>query len=165
VRAVGIDDAGRVWVGSDAGVSVLGPGEAKTEWPTGSVPELIGEVNAIVVVGSGPTELPASGAIRTGGLTGKLLRDGAPLANVEVEICPSPGMVFSKSPCADATTKFSGKADDKGQWTFNDVPLGTYGIAVKIADKWQITFGHTLGEGMKEGQVFDTGSIPLDSKK
>lgn len=165
IRGVGIDDGGRVWVGSDTGVSVLGPGDAKTEWPSGSVPELIGEVEQIVIVGAGPTELPASGAIRKGGLTGKLVRDGSPLANVDVEICPSPGMIFSKSPCADANTKFAGKADDKGVWTFNDVPLGTYGIAVKIDDKWQITYGHSLGNGMKEGQVYDTGSIPLDSKK
>lgn len=165
VRGVGIDDSGRVWVGSDSGVSVLGPGDAKTEWPAGSVPELIGQVEGIVVVGSGPSALPVSGAVRTGGLTGKLLRDGSPLAGVDVEICPSPSMIFSESPCADAVTKFAGKADDKGVWTFNDVPLGTYGIAVKIDDKWQITFGHSLGEGMKEGQVFDTGSIPLDSKK
>jgi ligand-binding sensor domain-containing protein len=165
IRAVGVDDSGRVWVGSDAGVSVVGPGDAKVEWPQGSVPELIGEVGAIVVVGSGPATLPASGAVRKGGLTGKLVRDGAALPNVDVEICPSPGMVFTKSPCADAATKFSGKADDKGVWTFNDVPLGSYGIAVKIEGKWQITFGHSLGEGMKEGQVFDTGSITLDSKK
>ncbi len=164
IRGLGIDDSGRVWVGSDTGVTVLA-GDTKTEWPSGSVPELIGEIEAIVLVGSGPAELPAAGTIRKGGLTGKLLRDGTPLANVEVEICPSPGMIFSKSPCADAATKFAGKADDKGVWTFNDVPLGSYGIAVKIDDKWQITYGHSLGEGMKEGVVFDTGSIPLDSKK
>lgn len=165
IRGVGVDDGGRVWVGSDTGVSVLGPGDAKTEWPAGSVPELIGEVEQIVIVGAGPTELPASGAVRKGGLTGKLVRDGSPLAGVEVEICPSPGMIFSKSPCADANTRFAGKADDKGVWTFNDVPLGTYGIAVKVEDKWQITYGHSLGNGMKEGQVFDAGSISLDGTK
>lgn len=165
IRTVAVDDGGRAWVGSDAGVSVVGPGDAKVEWPQGSVLELIGEIRGIVVVGSGPATLPASGAVRKGGLTGKLVRDGAALASVDVEICPSPGMVFTKSPCADAATKFAGKADDKGVWTFTDVPLGSYGIAVKIEGKWQITFGRSLGEGMKEGQVFDTGAITLDSNK
>lgn len=164
VYAAAPDDSGRVWVSSEGGMTILGPGDAKTEWPGGSVPELTGEIRAMFVVGAGPTELPGAGAVRKGGLTGKLLRDGSPLANVPVEICPSPSMIYSKTPCADGAVKFSAKSDDSGVWTVSDVPIGTYGMSVKIDGKWQITFGHQMGDGMKEGQVYDTGSLTLDKK-
>ena len=164
IRATAADDRGRVWVGSSLGVSVLGPGDAKTEWPGGSVPELTGEVEDILVLGSGPATLPASGPVLKGGLTGKVLQDGSPLVSVEVELCPSPGMLFTSTPCGDAPLKFAGTTDDKGVWTFTDVPLGTYGVAVRVAGKWQITLGERVGRGMKQGQVYDTGSMSLDRK-
>ncbi len=164
IRAVAADDGGRLWVASDIGVTVLGPGDAKTEWPSGSIAELVGQVEDILVVGSGPAALPAPGAVRKAGLTGKLLAGGSPLVGADVEICPSPAMMFTDSPCGDSPLKFVGVADDKGVWTFQDVPLGTYGIAVKVDGKWQITLGERLGEGMKEGQVYDTGSLVLERK-
>ena len=45
-----------------------------------------------------------------------------------------------------------------------EVPLATYGIAVKLDEKWQITLGERLGKGMQEGKVYDTGSLALDRK-
>jgi hypothetical protein len=162
--AVAADDSGRVWVSSEGGITILGPNDAKTEWPGGSIPELTGEIRGLLVVGSGPAELPGAGAVRKGGLTGKLLREGSPLADIPVEICPSPSMIYSKTPCHDGAVKFSTKSDASGVWTVADVPIGTYGIAVKMDGKWQITFGHEIGNGMKEGQVFDTGSLNLDKK-
>lgn len=102
--------------------------------------------------------------LRKGGLTGKVLRDGSPLAGVSVELCPSPGMMFTESPCADAAIKFAGTADDKGVWTFDDVPLGAYGLAVEVGGKWQITLGERVGAGMKEGKLYDTGSMSLDRR-
>jgi ligand-binding sensor domain-containing protein len=77
IKAVAADDSGRVWVASELGVAILGPGDAKTEWTSGTVPELVGEVSAILVVGAGPATLPAAGPLRKGGLTGKVLSNGA----------------------------------------------------------------------------------------
>ncbi|HEY0132848.1 MAG TPA: hypothetical protein VGB85_02175, partial [Nannocystis sp.] len=164
IRAVAADDTGRVWVASALGVAILGPGDAKTEWPAGSMPELIGEVEDILVVGSGPATLPAAGPVQKGGLTGKVLRDGSPLAGVSVELCPSPSMMFIESPCDSAGIKFAATADENGVWTFQDVPLGTYGLAVEVDGKWQITLGERVGIGMKAGKVHDTGSMRLDRK-
>ena len=65
------------------------------------MPELVGEVEAILVVGAGPATLPGAGPQRKGGLTGKILRGGSPQASVPVELCPSPDMMFTDSPCAD----------------------------------------------------------------
>ncbi|MBK9752307.1 MAG: hypothetical protein IPO88_02165 [Nannocystis sp.] len=71
-------------------------------------------------------------------------------------------MMFSDSPCADSAVKFAVTTNDKGVWTVPELPLGTYGIAVKLGDKWQITLGERLGQGMQEGKVYDTGSLALD---
>jgi hypothetical protein len=81
-----------------------------------------------------------------------------------VELCPSPDMMFTDSPCADSPVKFVTTTDDKGVWTVAEVPLATYGIAVKLDEKWQITLGERLGKGMQEGKVYDTGSLALDRK-
>lgn len=162
VRSLAVDGTGRVWVGTEIGVTILGPGDAKVEWASGAVSELSGEVVGIAVVGAGPAALPAAGPVKTGGLKGKILRGGAAVADADVEICPSPGMLFSKSPCADSRVKFSGKTNAQGEWQFDAVPLGAYGIAVKTEGKWKITMGSNLGSEMKEGQVYDSGSITLD---
>lgn len=164
ISAVATDDRGRVWVGSDLGVVVLGPGDAKTEWPKGSLPELVGKVEEILVVGAGPDALPPSGPVRKGSLTGKLLQDGAPIVAAPVELCPSPSMMFHDTPCADAPIKFTTTSDEHGVWTVTDVPLGAYGIAVQLAGKWRITLGERLGEGMQADRVFDTGSLVLERR-
>ncbi|MCY0993009.1 hypothetical protein OV203_38060 [Nannocystis sp. ILAH1] len=162
VRALAVDAGGRVWVGGEIGVAILGPGDAKVEWRSGAVQELSGEVVGVAVAGAGPAELPATGPVQTGGLKGKLLRGGQPVPGVEVELCPSPSMLFTKSPCADSSVKFTGKTDDKGEWTFAAVPLGAYGIALKSEGKWRVTMGSDLGVDMRPGEVFDVGSVSLD---
>ncbi|MBT9559460.1 MAG: hypothetical protein IV100_25750 [Myxococcales bacterium] len=158
------DASGRLWVGSAVGVTVFGPGDAKTDWPSGSVPELIGSVVDIVVAGAGPAKLAEGGPIAKGGLTGKLLKDGEAMAGVEVELCTNPSSYFKKTPCHDAPVKFAVTTDAGGVWTVNDMPLGNYGIAVKDTDGWRVTLMNDLGDGMKEGKVYDTGSLKLDSK-
>lgn len=162
VRSLAVDGAGRVWAGGEIGATVLGPGDAKLEWPSGAVPELSGEVVGIAIAGTGPAELPTGGPIKTGGLTGKVLRGGSPVANASIELCPSPGMLFTKTPCSDSAVKFAGKTDEQGVWRFEGVPLGAYGIAIKTEGKWKITMGSDLGVEMKEGQVYDVGSIALE---
>lgn len=162
VRALAVDASGRVWVGSEIGVTILGPGDAKVEWPSGAVAALSGEVVGVAVAGAGPAELPTTGPVATGGLKGKLLRGGQPVPGIEVELCSSPDMMFSRTPCADSRVKFSGKTDANGEWQFDKVPLGAYGIALKSEGKWRITLGSDLGVEMREGEVYDAGSISLD---
>lgn len=162
ISSVAPDDAGRLWVGSDIGVSVIVPGAARVEWLSGSVPELVGTVKDIVVFGAGPATLPTGGPQQKGGLSGKILRDGAPVVGVTVELCPGPSTFFTKTPCHDSAVKFSTKTDATGVWTVQDVPLGTYGLAVKNGKKWSITLMRDMGDGMKAGVVYDTGSITLE---
>lgn len=164
ITAVAPDDAGRLWVGSDIGVVVIAPGAPRIEWLSGSVPELVGKIDGIVVFGSGPATLPTGGPQAKGGLTGKIVRDGAPVVGVTVELCPGPSTFFTRTPCHDSAIKFTTKTDDTGTWTVQDVPLGTYGLAVKNGKKWSITLMRDMGDGMKTGEVYDTGSITLEKK-
>lgn len=155
------DDSGRLWLATDAGVAIVGPGDERVEWKSGSIDELIGQVERIGVVGTGP-ELPSEvGPVKTGGLKGKVLTGGAGLANVEVEICPKPSSFFRKSPCAESPTRRTATTDAEGNFEMTDVPLGAYGLAVKSGKKWQLTFGSEYGKGMKEGEVYDIGSVKL----
>jgi len=159
------DDSGRLWIATDTGIAIMGPGEEKVEWKSGSVDELAGQVEVIGVAGSGP-ELPgAVGPVKTGGLKGKILKDGKGFASAEVEICPNPSSWFQKSPCAESPTRFSATTDADGNFEMKDVPLGAYGLAVKMGDKWQLTYGAEYGVGMKEGEVYDIGSITLKEEE
>lgn len=164
ISAVAADDAGRLWVGSEIGVSVIVPGAARVEWASGSIPELVGDVREIIVFGAGPRDLPAGGPLATGGLTGKILRDGSPVAGTTVELCPSPSTFFTRSPCHEAPVKFVATTDAAGTWTVQNVPLGSYGLAIKNGRKWSVTIMSDMADGMKAGQTYDTGSISLDKK-
>ncbi len=164
ISAIAPDDGGRLWVGSEIGVAVIVPGAPRVEWLSGSVPELVGKIADIVVFGAGPVSLPTGGPQAKGGLTGKILRDGAPVADTTIELCPSPSSFFTKTPCADAPVKFTARTDATGTWSVQDVPLGSYGLAIKNGKKWSITLMSDMGDGMKAGTVFDTGSITLGTK-
>jgi len=163
IHGVGVDGRGRVWVTSDIGISILGPGDAITEWNSGSVLELAGKVEQIVPMGQGPA-LPHVGEAKTSGLKGVILADGKGLGEAELELCPSPNMMFETSPCDKSPIKFAGKTDGAGAFEFGDVPIGAYGIAVKVGGKWQLTVSSNFGAKMKEGLVYDLGAIKLKTK-
>jgi hypothetical protein len=163
VTGIGMDNQGRVWLGSRTGLYLFGPGGAKQSIPTGSFIELSGEIRSLVVLGDGPS-LPKPGAIKKASVVrGKALKDNEPLANADVELCANPSFLIRTTPCADAKSKFTGKSDAKGEFEFKDVPLGSYSVAVKNGKDWSIGFGSSV-KGLKEGGTFDLGTIKVKSK-
>ncbi len=167
IEDVAPDDSGRLWIATDAGIAILGPGDERVEWKSGSIDQLAGKIDVIGVIGSGP-ELPGEvGPVKTGGLKGKILKGGAAVADTQVEICPNPSGYFTKSPCADSPTRLTATTDAEGSFQIDSVPLGAYGLAVKTGKKWQLTFGAEYGADMKEGEVYDIGAVKLreDEKK
>ena len=163
VTAAAVDGRGRIWIGGDGGfaVDVPGPDGARTleTFPSGSVPELAGKVGAIIVLGQGPA-LPKAGEIATGGLSGAVTRDGAPLADATIEICPRPSPIFSRTPCTDEKPNFKSKTNGEGRFEFSEVPLGTYGLAVRTGrGKWQVSMFPTMGGNMRAGETFDVGTV------
>lgn len=158
LSSIALDGQKRMWVASRAGINVMGPGSENVAYPSGSVVELVGNVKSIAVVGSGPA-LPAAGPTKKGGVAGKLLMDGTAIANAKVELCPQPALFTTSTPCADSKTKFSGTSAADGNFTFADVPLGNYGVAVEIDGKWRTSWLSDFGVQMKEGQTYDIGSV------
>jgi hypothetical protein len=166
IWAVGADDSGRVWIGSDFGLSIVNADGSKTEFASGAAPEIAGEIKGILVLGSGPATLPGAGPVRKGGLKGTIAHpDDKPVADAPIEVCPNPAFIYSKTPCADQPVRFTGKTDAQGAWSFPEVPLGEYGVAVKVGGKWMTTLGFAMNSAMKEGEVHDIGLIKLADKK
>ncbi|NVB38983.1 carboxypeptidase regulatory-like domain-containing protein [Pseudenhygromyxa sp. WMMC2535] len=157
-QALALDGQNRVWLASREGLSVIGSDKKATEYGTGTVMELVGTVSHVAVVGAGPT-LPAVGDAHTGGITGKVLMDGSAIASAKIEMCPSPQIFGTGSPCSTSKVKFEGSTNEKGEFTFETVPLGDYNIAVEIDGKWRSNYIPSFATKMKEGQTYDVGSV------
>lgn len=157
-QGLALDGQNRVWISSREGLSVVGEDKKPTEYGTGTIMELVGNVSHIVVVGSGPA-LPAAGTAHTGGVTGKVLQDGTAIAGAKIEMCPSPQIFGSGSPCSTSKIKFEGTTTDKGEFSFENVPLGDYNVAVEIDGKWRSNYIPSFATKMKEGQTYDVGAV------
>ncbi|MFO7563661.1 MAG: hypothetical protein R6X02_13520 [Enhygromyxa sp.] len=161
LQAVALDGQDRAWVASREGLSVVGSDKTATEYPSSTVMELVGSyVQDMVVVGNGPA-LPAPGKVRTAGVTGKVLVEGTAVANSKIEMCPSPSWGGSQ-PCFDSKVKFAGTTNEKGEFTFENVPIGTYTLAVEVSGKWQMHSPPQMSVEMKEGSTYDIGSVKLN---
>ena len=162
VHTVAGDGQGRTWIGTNNGIVIWKPDGSHVQWKPGTIDQLRGKVEAITVTKGGPT-LPEVGPQKKGAVTGKVLKDGSPLEGVEVEACESPSTMFRKSPCDDKPVKFSGKTDEKGVFTFEGVPVGSYGFAIKPSpkEKWRVTLAFDCCAKLQEGKTYDVGSFDL----
>lgn len=156
------DDAGRLWVATDVGVAVLGPGPERVEWRSGSVAALAGRVELVGVASAGP-ELPRVGPVQTVDVKGRLVQAGKPLARATVELCPYPRLRFATTPCAESPTRVSATASADGRFVAKDLPLGRYGVGVKVAGAWQVVLGTDLRVRTRDDD--DLGDIDVPPAK
>ncbi len=157
-----IDAAGRTWLGSDNGVIVLGADDKLLQqWTPGTVAGITGKVTAIAVLGAGPS-LPTIGTASTGTVVGKVLVKGQPVGGAAIELCDMPLTMFEKTPCDNAPSTHTATALADGTFSVADVPIGSYGFAVKAAGKWLIMIGGNCCTEMQAGKSYDVGSIKLD---
>jgi hypothetical protein len=162
-EVMAVDGQGRTWLRTDNGVAILGAdGKLAQQWAPGTVAGINGKIEAIGVVGGGPT-LPELTAAARGSVTGKIVSAGKPVAGADVEICESPLTMFQKSPCDSATVSRRATTGADGTFTLTDVSVGSYGFAVKPRSKWLVFFGSsTCCTTLENGQTYDVGSITLD---
>jgi hypothetical protein len=158
------DDAGRLWLATDGGVAILGPGDQKVQWKSGSVPALAGRVDVIGVAGAGPVLPTEVGPVQTGGLVGRIVQGGKPLARAKLELCPIPSLLAKESPCAEAPTRFSTTTDANGRFAVKDVPLGLYDLAVKVGTGWYHSYG-TEYRVRERGREHDIGEVEVKPSK
>jgi hypothetical protein len=161
-----VDGSGRTWLRTDNGVVILdGDGKLVQQWAPGTVAGLTGKVEAIAVAGNGPS-LPKLTAAARGTVTGKVVSRGKPVAGAAIEICTSPAslMLIEKTPCTGSAVSFTGVTAADGTFKIADVPVGSYGFAVKPKRTWFVsTWGlEECCTSLENGQVYDIGSINLE---
>jgi hypothetical protein len=129
LRKLVIDDAGRIWVGTDQAFAVLDRrGHLLAQWPAGTLDGLTGSILDMVVVGAGPKALPASNAARTWNVKGQFVtyKSHSPLSGAALALC-SPGA----SDCVGDSSAKRTTTDARGSFQFAAIPNGEFWIRVK----------------------------------
>lgn len=158
-----VDGQGRAWVTSDNGLVVLGAdGELLQQWLPGTVEGVTGAITALAVVDDGPA-LPELRAAVTGHITGKILRGGRAVEGAAIQLCNSPLSMFQKLPCESASFTAEATTGADGTFLLQNVPVGTYGFAIKPDAQWRILIGGSCCNELQAGQTYDVGSVSIDS--
>jgi hypothetical protein len=160
-----LDDSGRTWKISDGVLTVrpLFEGEP-TIYPIGTLPVLDDVTSGMmlpergVVLAGGPKLPPVGEVRRSPRVTGRILIGGKPAVNVSFEICLDAGYYGSGSPCAGKASKLSATTDEKGGFTFTDVPLGSYDLTIRTGGKWAVDHVTELHHFVA-GKPKDVGTI------
>lgn len=163
--AMAIDASGRTWLRTDNGVVIVDAGgKVLQHWALGTVDGITGKITALAVFGKGPA-LPTLTTAARGTVVGKVVSKGKPVANATIELCNSPAsLMFDGTPCSKAAIARTGKTSTDGTFSIADVPVGSYGFAVKPKSTWFVTWGtgEQCCESMESGQTYDIGSLTLD---
>lgn len=161
VRDIAVDDAGRVWLATDYGIALQE--SAGSEW-TFAIPSTSGlresRLSALAVSGT-PTLPEPSAEVATATVTGRIVFNGEPVANTQVEICSESGSVVgSPTPCADLPYAVIIETDENGNFTVPDAPVGTLGIAAVNPEGQWIVFLDGI-TALDAGQEVNLGDIEL----
>ena len=157
-----IDGAGRAWLATDNGLVIFDrDGGLAQQWLPGTVAGVTGKITAVTTVGDGP-RLPTLTTAATGAITGTVLRKGQRIAGATVELCDTPLTMFRKTPCESSTRSYRATTAADGSFRIADVPVGSYGFAVKPAAQWIILIGSNCCTDLVAGGSYDVGSITLD---
>jgi hypothetical protein len=151
------DARGRVWIRDDgAGVAIV-DGAHVTTWPRATQAMLAEGLGRMAVMGAGPSKLPVAGPVLRGTVIGHVRVGGIDTAGVRIQLCPQPSMMFQGTPCEGADPMFDVESDSDGVFTFKDVPLGVYELAMKHGG-WSMTTDERVS-GMKPGGTIDVGTF------
>lgn len=140
-EGIAIDDNGRVWWTSVAGLAIV-DGDRVHRWWRGAVPELLNDtgtgVGALteIVVGAGGPALPIVDEATPTPVRGRVLRRGQAKAGLTVEICRAPRARYRRTPCQDQRLHFTATTDARGGFTVADVPPGEYGVVIEQDGRW-----------------------------
>lgn len=169
VGSIAVDSSGRVWLATSWGISVW-TGEEWVNYRMDTADLINHDLEMVAVVGAGPA-LPELMTKAPGSLTGKVLKDGAPVVDTVVEICvESLGMFYyGDSPCSDQQVYFSTTTDADGVFTFTDIPVGLYVITIQTEDSWaqletEFGFGSELTP-VYEGETTEVGELTLSDEE
>ncbi|PRQ04568.1 hypothetical protein ENSA7_50590 [Enhygromyxa salina] len=168
LRSLAIDDSGRVWVGTNDGLTLVDAGaEASVqEIAIGELVEMSGAITNLIVSGQGPSA-PARGQVRTGGLQATIVTEVAgvkqPRVGATVELCsrlplggelpPDP----TRSPCAGVEPTHVAVTDTNGTFVVESLPISNYYVGVEIDGRWARGVPKALH--MRAGMTGNVGKI------
>jgi hypothetical protein len=165
VSASAVDSKGRIYIGSKAGLFIIKEDGSVASFKLGSVALMESGPTALLATGAGADELPGEQAIRFGGISGRLLKRGKPLATVDVELCTNTSSFIKpgQTPCSEANWKTAGATGADGSFAFDKVPVGKLQFAYKPtgAAKWTLVIGFDCCAELKEGGKLDVGAIDM----
>jgi ligand-binding sensor domain-containing protein len=158
-----IDGSGRTWLETDNGVAILdADGALVQQWLPGTLPGVTGRIQTIAVSGKGPV-MPQLTAVAKGTITGTFIFEGQAVAGAPVELCASPAtMLTGKTPCSESPAVYEARTGDDGRFTVANVPISSYGFAVRTKGTWFVTWGiDACCSEMKDSGSYDVGSIEV----
>lgn len=165
ITELAVDAGGRVWVGTDWGISV----QSGWTWVTYRMENAMipaNDVHSLAVAGRGPA-LPAKVSKPLGKFTGRLVLNGNPQSGLVVEVCSQfiGGLFSGSSPCGDQVFHRQTRTSGDGRFTFS-VPNGKYGLVYKGSNgKWvRLTDGYKIGSRemlVPAGGTFDVGDLEM----
>jgi hypothetical protein len=143
VRDLAIDGQGRVWAATAYGIAVQN-GQA---WQSAVLSTSgLNDSDFVAIAVRGAPELPpANLETATASVSGRIVQAGKPLAEAVVELCSEAvgnnERSASDSPCGGQYFSAQATTDSEGNYRFENVPIGTYTLAVQGADKrWYVPF-------------------------
>ncbi|HOT92498.1 MAG TPA: two-component regulator propeller domain-containing protein [Anaerolineae bacterium] len=164
VRVLTTDTQGRVWVGTTWGLYVV-EGKNWTSYHISNSDLADDAITAIAVVGRGPT-LPPAQHKAPGALTGKLIAaDGAPLANVPIEVCVETlySSYLGVTPCEGHSYVRDAVSGADGAFTIEKLPTGFYNLAIQNGETWMLYSSRSRGSSERflvpSGETKDLGEI------
>ena len=158
LRELSSDDAGRLWLCSDYALAVVdADGRLLRQYEPSTMQGVVGTISHAVVLGSPP--LPVKQPLATGSVLGTMtLHEHGPLANQTVFLCPTPDM---RNGCAGAPFSRSTRTNAAGAFRFDDIPIGSYDVAVKVGEYWKNDDGNGCCGRMKPGESYPMGEVEL----
>lgn len=141
VRDIALDANGNIWLATSHGVAT----RVGDTWQV-AVPGTSGltDSDLLSIAVKGAPTLPAPEAQpKTTTITGRVVAQGKPLANADVELCSeisnNSRRNVSDTPCGNNFYTQRVKTDDQGNFKFENVPVGAYGTAVRDdAGRWYV---------------------------
>jgi ligand-binding sensor domain-containing protein len=141
VNAITCDKQGRVWLGTNFGMTIF-DGSAWSSYTQNSSELLSNSVNVILVTGKGPISLTTAPGLQSGSISGQIKSGDQPLAGAKVVVCWDTEMFYSgDSPCLGDS--YSAMTDANGEFHIEGIPPYRYKLAVQKPDgKWKILLGY-----------------------
>ena len=166
VQSLAVDTGGRVWVGTNNGLSIVDAQGHIEDYPQGQLSDISGVMADIVVRGDG-APAPYLGPERHTSLGGVAVRvvDGEKLAiaNAKIELCRTLPLERGASPCTGSESRRESITDAGGKFAFSELVLDHYYLHVELDDGW--ARGEPRAMNLRAGMTGNVGKVVFEARE